>query len=287
MSSNVKFITGKGGLPAISIETAAASAEVYLHGAHLTRFQKKGGQPILWMSEKSLFDAGSAIRGGIPLVFPWFGARDGRQLKHGFARVKTWRLREISQKEGGNVSLYFELPAGTGDADFADLAAQYTITVGESLGLEFQVTNNSASRKVSFEECLHTYFTVGEIGAVSIHGLHGARYLDTVGGLNERVEFAESIGISSEVDRIYHDTPATVEIHDSKLRRIIKIEKQGSLSTVVWNPWIAKSKAMADFGDEEFLGMLCVESGNVRSNAVNLAPGQSSKLSVKISSVAV
>lgn len=284
MSAITKFIIGDGGLPAICVETAVSTAEIYLHGAHVTKFQKKGEPPVLWMSGKSLFETKSPIRGGIPVIFPWFGARDGKVLKHGSARVKSWRLIEIAHLAGGSVALRFQLPAETDDADFAELEAEYTVTVGESLGLDFTVKNNSNSKSLSFEECLHTYFTVGDIGAVSVHGLKGSQYLDTVGGLNERIEIGDSIGISSEVDRIYHDTPVTVEIHDEKLRRKIKIEKQNSLSTVVWNPWIAKSKAMADFGDEEYHGMLCVESGNVRMNPVNLGPGKSSKMSVKISS---
>jgi D-hexose-6-phosphate mutarotase len=53
------------------------------------------------------------------------------------------------------------------------------------------------------------------------------------------------------------------------------VEKAGSNATVVWNPWIAKAKAMPDFGDDEWPGMLCIETCNVQQYAITLAPGES------------
>ena|SRR2546426_719641 len=139
----------------------------------------------------------------------------------------------------------------------------------------------------TFENCLHTYFEVSDIGSVSITGLKGMDYLDKVANFARKTETNDAIRVSSEVDRIYMDTPGPVEIHDSRLGRKIRIEKHGSVSTVVWNPWIAKSQQMPDFGNDEYLRMVCVESGNVAANAVKLEPGKSSTLTVKISSDAV
>jgi D-hexose-6-phosphate mutarotase len=145
------------------------------------------------------------------------------------------------------------------------------------------VTNKSAD-EFEFENCLHTYFSVGDIKAVKVVGLKGRNYLDQLNAFARRKERTEALRITSEVDRIYLDTTDTVEILDESLRRVIRVEKDGSASTVVWNPWMAKSKAMQDFGDEEYTGMICVESGNVAANVIRLAPGKSTHLKIKLSS---
>src|SRR5262249_21931835 len=131
------------------------------------------------------------------------------------------------------------------------------------LGLELIVTNTSKASKLEFEECLHTYFAVEDITATSVAGLKGVSYLDKTASFAKKSETEEAIRISSEVDRVYLDTKGTVEIRDEQLKRVIRVEKENSSSTVVWNPWIAKAQAMVDFGNEEYQKMVCVESGNV------------------------
>ena len=140
------------------------------------------------------------------------------------------------------------------------------------------------SSDFTFENCLHTYFQIGDIDRIDITGLQGARYLDQLLAA-ESTETADTIRITGEMDRVYQDTAATVEIHDPALRRTIRVRKSGSKSTVVWNPWIDKSKRMPDFGDDEYLHMVCVESGNVAENAITLAPGERSALKVELDSV--
>jgi D-hexose-6-phosphate mutarotase len=283
--AGVTLETGQGDMPLAKVKTQRSTAEIYLHGAHVTQFQKEGEPPILWMSAKSKFDDLSAIRGGIPVIFPWFGGRAGCPA-HGFARVKSWDLKEATQSGNGAVSLRFRLPE-TAEAGFSGFAAEYTVTVGDALEVKLTVTNSAASGDFKFEACLHSYFTVGEIAATSLKGLKGTKYIDKVDGGAEKTESNDEIKIASETDRVYMDTTAAVEIRDSKLRRKILVEKSGSASTVVWNPWIAKSKAMADFGDEEYHTMVCVESGNVGKNIVTLAPEGSRIIATKISSVSL
>ncbi len=281
LPSGVTLTKGQGGLPVVKVKTSQSTAEIYLHGAHVTHFQKAGEAPLLWMSQKSKFDEVSAIRGGIPVIFPWFGGRAGSPA-HGFARVKNWELKAAAAAANG-ASLHFHLPE-TSEAGFANFSADYVVTVGDVLELKLTVTNLSPSAEFKYEECLHSYFTIGDIGSVSLKGLKGTKYLDKVDGGAEKLETNDAIVIPSEVDRVYMDTKATVEIHDAKLRRKILVEKTGSAATVVWNPWIAKAKAMSDFGDEEYPGMVCVESGNVGKNSVALAPGKSATLTAKLSS---
>ena len=279
----VVFANGQGGLPMIQVKTEASTAEIYLHGAQVTHFQKQGEAPLLWLSKASRFDEQNPIRGGIPIILPWFGAREG-MAAHGFARVTNWELKETSVTANGGVSLSLRLPERAEVAGFPPFTADYFVTVTDRLELQLVVTNDSAERELVFEDCLHTYFTVGDISAVSVVGLKGAKYLDKVADPGERTEMNEAIAIASEVDRVYLDTTAAVEIQDVQLRRKIRVEKAGSASTVVWNPWIAKSKAMPDFGDEEYHGMVCVESGNVAKNKVTLPPRKTATLKVNLSS---
>src|SRR6266478_1993455 len=211
----VIFLDGRGELPMLEVSTAWSTAEIYLQGAHVTHFTRKNEPPLLFLSQCSRFEEHQPIRGGIPVIFPWFGPREGLP-QHGFARLKAWELKEFA-----------------------------------------------------FENCLHTYFEVGAIAEVSITGLKGARYLDRLANLARKTESADAIRIASEVDRTYLDAVGAVEILDPRLRRKIRVEKEGSASTVVWNPWIAKSQQMPDFANDEYQRMVCVESGNVASNNLN------------------
>lgn len=277
MSTNatgkISFVKGQGGLSMVRVETGISSAEIYLHGAHVTYFQKNGEAPLLWMSAESKFDANSPIRGGVPVILPWFGAKEGASA-HGFARVKEWALKEVGVSADGSMTVQLKLPQCPEMAASTPFTVNYFVTVGEKLELKLVLANVSSDKTLEIEECLHSYFTVGDIASVKVRGLKGVKYLDKVSGMTDRTETNEEIVVASEVDRVYKDTTGTVEIHDEKLRRVIQVEKEGSASTVVWNPWIAKSKAMADFGDEEYHGMVCVETGNVGKNKLVIGPGK-------------
>lgn len=282
----VTFLDGRGDLPMIEITTPQSTAAIYFHGAHVTHFQKLDEPPLLFLSQCSNFANGQPIRGGIPIIFPWFGKPEDRPGQHGFARIKDWELREFASPADGSVTVRFRLADCNDEVGCAPCTAEYAVTVSDSLRAELIVTNKSAD-EFEFENCLHTYFSVGDLKAVSIHGLKGVAYLDQLSGFSRRTEADEAIRIASEVDRVYLDTTHTVEIRDESLRRVIRVEKQGSASTVVWNPWVAKSKAMQDFGDDEYTGMVCVESGNVAANKIKLPPGKSTHLKVKLSSAPI
>lgn len=267
--------TGKGGLPVIRVVSDTSTAEIYPLGAHVTHFQRNNEEPLLFMSEASEFEIGKPIRGGVPIVFPWFGGRDGMPL-HGFARLAVWDIVTSRVLADGSVMLHFRLPQ---DDEFA---TDFIVTVGDTLAMDLTVTNTGSS-DFRFESCLHTYFQIGDIHQIAVAGLKGTRYLDALVS-EEFTETEDVIRFTGETERIYQDTAAAVEIHDPVLRRIIHVRKSGSKSTVVWNPWIAKSQRMPDFGDNEYPQMVCVESGNVKENAVVLRPGESSILKVEISS---
>jgi glucose-6-phosphate 1-epimerase len=278
LPDTIRIEPGQGGLRRLVIGTVEADAEIYLHGAHVTQFQPHGQKPVLFISGKSWFEAGKPIRGGVPICFPWFGPRqDGKHgPAHGFARLLEWDLVGAQETRGGSVELNFRFASNTGtrkewDSDFE---VNYRITVGTALGMELRVRNTS-SQPMRFEEALHTYLAVSDVRQVSVEGLAGTSYSDRVGTPHTETEGAAPIRVAAETDRIYMNTRATCVVRDPGWQRRLVVEKAGSDATVLWNPWIAKAKAMPDFGDDEWPLMLCIETCNVREQAVILAPGQS------------
>jgi glucose-6-phosphate 1-epimerase len=279
----VTLLEGNGEMTKLEVTTDWSSAEIYLHGAQVTDFRKKGEPPMLFVSQCSQFAEGHPIRGGIPLVFPWFGSREGMPA-HGFARLAEWDLHEVTTVPEGGVSLRFSLPESSMRAIFPPFMANLAVTITDQLCLELFITNASDDQPFAFETCLHSYFAVSDLKDISIQGLKGVSYLDGLQSMAEKTESAEALRFESEMDRIYFNTDATVEILDPSLQRKIRIEKSGAASTVVWNPWVQKSQQMPDFGNEEFCRMVCVESGNVGPNRVLLPPGRTSALKVTLSS---
>ena len=265
---------GEGNLDRIRIATALCSAEVYLHGAHVTHFQPRHStHPVLWMSKSSVFTPGKAIRGGVPICFPWFGpkADDAAAPSHGFARTREW---QVESAQPGSVALRFESSESTRRLWNADFAARYVVSVGHELSVQLEVQNVGRGR-VRFEEALHTYFIVGDIRRTEVRGLEGATYLDRLQPGKSFTQDDQPIRFDRETDRTYINSDSDTTIVDPVLKRRITNRKINSNSTVVWNPWIAKAKAMADFGDDEWQGMLCIETANAGPNAVELEPGQS------------
>ena len=283
ISKHIAFVSGQGGLPKINIASKHGTAEIYLHGAHVTGFQKNGEPPLLFMSRLSEFTPGKPIRGGVPICFPWFGQREG-DVAHGFARVTEWDLTKTSTTTDGAVTLNFRLPMTPDRAAWRPLRAEFIVTVSDKLTMELMVANDSADGAIEIENCLHTYFHVGDINQISITGLRGAPFDDFAAGVGgtRKVENDSVLRIMRETNRVYHDATGPVEIHDKKFRRIIRIKKSGSADTVVWNPWT--TQLMSDFDPAEHGRMVCVESGNVKQNKISLAPGKASTLRVELSS---
>jgi len=279
----VTLLEGNGDLPKIEVKSDWSHAEIYLHGAHVTDFRLNNQPPILFLSQCSRFAGNQAIRGGVPVIFPWFGPREGEPM-HGFARQTGWELHETTSLPEGGASLRFTLPDVAGAGMWSQFSAYFVVTVTDKLTMELIVTNTSRDPQFCFDNCLHSYFTVGDITKVAVRGLKGAAYLDKADGYAQKTEEPDEILVSSEVDRTYMDTAGTVEIIDRSLTRKILVEKEGSNSTVVWNPWIAKSQQMPDFGNDEYKQMICVESGNVARNKLTLPPGRSHVLKVTLSS---
>jgi glucose-6-phosphate 1-epimerase len=275
----------------LTIETGLCAAELYLHGAHLCRWQPRHqSHPVLWMSESSRFEAGAPIRGGVPICFPWFGTRAGDPSApvHGIARISAWTLDGAGLEGDGSVVVRLSLDCGALEVPHAphDLHLAYELHLGRELSMALTVTNRGGV-PCTFEEAVHTYFSVGDVRQVSVAGLEGATYVDKVDGGTRKTQPDEPVTIGAETDRLYLDTGTAVTLADRVLGRSIRLEKTGSRSTVVWNPWVAKSRAMPDFGDDEWPGMLCIETANAADNAVTLPPHASHTMTAAIRVTAI
>lgn len=277
----VKLDKGQGGLPRVLVTSPLADAEIYLNGAHVTRYQPRGAQPVLFMSAGSQFTAGKPIRGGVPVIFPWFGPREGHPESpaHGLVRTMEWQPASARQLPDGAVEVTLTVTSNDGTrAQWPhDFSLRFIVTVGKQLDMVLEV-QNSGKEPFRFEEALHTYFAVKDVRNVSVTGLAGAEYFDKVDGFKRKRQGDEPIRITGETDRVYINTSTTCVIDDPGLSRKIIVEKERSDSTVVWNPWIAKSKALPDFGDDEWPDMICVETCNAVENAVNLRAGAAHRM---------
>jgi D-hexose-6-phosphate mutarotase len=281
----VSIEPGQGGLTRISVTSDLAEAHIYLHGAHVTHYKPRGSEDVLFLSSKSLYQPGKAIRGGVPVIFPWFGpkANDPAAPAHGTARTVEWELKEVRTTSDGTVVVMMETASTAATLALwpHPFLLRYTVTVGSHLEMALDVGNLSPSPFL-FEEALHTYVAVKDVKGISIEGLDGREYLDKTTGMDRKMQPVIPITIVGETDRVYLGTPDAVTVVDPGLGRKLIVEKEGSASTVVWNPWIAKAKAMADFGDDEWPGMMCIETANATENAVELPAGGSHRMVAKI-----
>ncbi|MCA9178949.1 MAG: D-hexose-6-phosphate mutarotase [Planctomycetales bacterium] len=283
----VTFKQGHGGLTKLEITAPHSTGEIYLQGAHVTSFVPQGQPPLLWMSGESRFEAGVAIRGGVPICWPWFGPLEGdaHAPMHGFARLAEWTVSSVRATDDAIVvQLTLDRAAlsaaGSGDLNAAasawsaDFELQLEVTFGNELTLTLTVSN-TGDRDFRFAAALHTYFSLSSISEAVIKGLAGRRFFDK---LDQTIKVQSgSIRIDKEVDRIYLGTEDEVVIEQPD-RPDIFIGKQGSQTTVIWNPWVEKAARMADFPDDGYLRMVCVETANADQDSRQLSPGERHQL---------
>ena len=275
ISGTASITAGNQGLPRVSVLTPAAAAEIYLHGAQLTSWRPAGAEEVIFLSQHSQWEAGRAIRGGIPVCFPWFRnkADDPKAPAHGFVRTKAWQLDSVEMQ--GDAVLV-TLSTASDEATRAwwphDFHLTHRLTIGEELAQEL-VVSNTGNTSLRFEEALHTYYRVGGADAVRVQGLDGVDYLDNTDG-NRKKQQEGDVVFGRQTDSAYIDTTHAVEIYDPLLRRRIRLTKQNSRTTVVWNPWSTGAQTLKDLGGDEWRTMACVEASNIRDFAVDLLPGQ-------------
>ncbi len=280
ISNHLQFKEIADGMIIAEVSNQHALANIALQGAHVATFQPRGEEPVIWLSPQAKFAPGKSIRGGVPICWPWFGAHktESKFPGHGFARTVPWDLLETKALSDGSTFLRFgliESDATRAQWPYAS-TAQLEVTVGKTLRVEL-VTTNTGNTAFELGEALHTYFQISDVSKITIRGLENCAYLDKVQNFAQFTQ-KDGIVIESEVDRVYINTAADCVIEDKGLKRAIRIAKQGSMSTVVWNPWKEKGDQMGDLGENGYRNMVCVESGNAWNNVVALAPGETHKL---------
>lgn len=285
IEDHLHFKSGPGGLTVAEINNTTATATVALLGANVLSFQPHDERPVLWVSDHSRYEIGKAIRGGIPVAWPWFAGHptDPSKPAHGFVRTALWSVSDTQPVSDGETRLRLELTDTSESRALWPYAFQLDliITVGATLQVALVIRNPGQS-SFSCGGALHSYFSVSDVTKISVEGLHGCTYLDKVAGDAQKIQHGP-VTVEGETDRIYLDTTATCVIEDPGWNRQIHISKAGSYSTVIWNPWIEKSRRLADFGDDEYSRMICVETTNAATDVVNLVPGETHRLLTAIS----
>lgn len=285
LDKNLVFNEGAGGLVYAEINNEGASAHIYLHGAHITSFIPNGQEPVLFLSPQSLFESGKAIRGGIPISWPWFADHptDSSKPAHGFARTSLWNVRgtkRISELET-QIELGLVDNESTREVWNHKFDIKLSVTVGRELSAQLTITNLD-NEDFTITSAFHSYYQVGNVNDIVVYGLEDINYIDKVDNFAHKKQ-VNPIKITSETDRIYLDTKNNCIITDSELQRKIFIHKSGSNSTVVWNPWTEKSHQMKDLGNQDYNKFVCVEVTNAGTDTITIAPGKEHMLEMRVS----
>jgi glucose-6-phosphate 1-epimerase len=279
------FVETEHGLVKARISLDGVTGELYLQGAQVTAWRPPDERPVLFTSPNSAFAPGRAIRGGIPIVFPWFGASRHMPTapQHGFARTAMWRLDGVEAAGSGSLTLTLSLDDGDVGSPFWPecFRAIYSVTFAQTLSLRLAVQNR-ATHPILFEEALHSYFAISDVTEIAISGLAGTIYIDKTDAARRKLQTADLVTITAETDRVYLDTPGQCVIEDRGWRRRIVVEKDGAASSVVWNPRAEKAAAMVDLGDPAWRGMVCVETGNIADDEIRLAADAEHQMSTTI-----
>ena len=271
------------GLTRVHINTAQATATIFLQGAHLTAWKPIGFEPAILLSHKSNFALGKPIRGGIPVAFPWFAA-DSKKDRidghpgplHGFARIQDWSLDKAARTADG-MDLTFTL--GPTDISRSMGYDHFLLTLNFQIGEQLKVAMtvaNVGDTPLNFEQALHTYYEVADIHETSVSGLEPTGFIDKTDAFKVKPATHEAIRFTKPMDSVYNNTAATCIIDDKAGGRRITVAKSGSKSTIVWNPF----DEMADLGPWDWHEFVAVETGNVGDDAINLAPGAHSIMQV-------
>ena len=275
----------RGELATLRLAGELSTLEIALQGAQVIDWTRPGTPPVLFLSPHSTYAPGKSIRGGVPLVFPWFGPRAGEPAapQHGFARARIWRLRSASVLRGGacGVSMRTADDESTRAPWPHAFASVFSASADRQLRMALEI-RNTGNAAFSFEAALHTYLCVSDVRRVDVRGLENTEYIDKVDRGVRKREGNVPIAFTGETDRVYQDTASDCVVEDPGWKRRIVVSKSGSRSTVVWNPWKDKSRAMGDLGEDGWTGMLCIETANAFGDARTLAPGETHVLEAVI-----
>lgn len=280
-------------LVAVSVKNEAASATIFLQGAQVAEYKRVGERPVLWLSEACDFKAGHALRGGVPICWPWFGslAKNPETVRsqfsdldspaHGIVREQEWTLESVELVDSETTQVTLTLDVSPNEIWSYPASLRLSVTIGVELDIQLSVTNTGAD-PFSFTTALHTYLNLSDVNAVAIKGLEGIDYFDTLDDWQTRKSNLPIV-IDKEIDRVYCNVASPVELKDERYKRSIKVSASNAPDLVVWNPWVEKAKRLNHFNDDAYKQMLCLETAHVLDNAVTLLPNACSQFGVRLS----
>ncbi|MDH1691943.1 MULTISPECIES: D-hexose-6-phosphate mutarotase [unclassified Pseudomonas] len=275
------------------ISSDRAELLIAQQGAQVLSYQQVGEPPLLWLSDQAIFRQGKSVRAGVPVCWPWFGnlQRNPQAVQamyqgtpapaHGLARTRDWQLLGI-EEVGETLRIEFELPEARGDLPGwpHDVELKLVVEMGADLTLSL-TSRNMGNTPVTISQALHSYFAVSDVRQARVEGVDGLGYIETLADWEQRQQQG-ALMFAGETDRIYLNTPQTLSIVDPHWDRRITLTSSGSRSAVIWNPWTERAKELADMADDGWQRMLCIETANVWDDLVELKPGHSSSLAVRI-----
>jgi glucose-6-phosphate 1-epimerase len=264
-------------------------------GAQILSYQEDDQPPLIWLSEQAAYKRGQGVRGGVPVCWPWFGnlqrnppavqamyQQPAQSPAHGLVRSLDWQLLGIDSQDDGVQLEFFYDSAAQPLADWPHAAElRLRIRLDERLHFELH-SRNMGDTPLAISQALHSYFAVSDIRQVSVEGLHGCSYIDTLEDWQTRYQQEGALCFSGETDRIYLGTPNELSILDPAWQRRIQLSSSGSDSAVLWNPWIDKAQRLSQFAADAWQGMLCIEHANVMDDIRVLAAGEQHQLTVSL-----
>ncbi|GAB6053530.1 D-hexose-6-phosphate mutarotase [Magnetospira thiophila] len=285
IAGKLTLVEGPGGLTMLDVSTALATARVSPYAGQVLAYRPTGQtEDLLFLSQQAYYAPGKAIKGGLPVCWPWFGPDpDGLgRPGHGFVRNRAWSLLSTAERPDGTI----EIRLGLSDTEETraiwphSFELELRAIIGATLEVAL-ITRNRGTEAFPLTQALHSYFRVGDIAQARVLGLEGCTYIDKMDNSTEKPQ-AGAVTISGETDRIYTGVGPHLSIEDQALGRTLALTSQGSASAVVWNPWAATAQAMADLGDDDYKSMLCVETTNAGPDVVTVAPGGEHVMQVAI-----
>jgi glucose-6-phosphate 1-epimerase len=278
LSASVSILRTDSGLEYINVDGPKCSGKVFLQGAQLTEFTPKGKGSLIWVSEEEDYQEGKAIRGGIPICWPWFGVHENPEWPiHGVARKLLWRAEEVIEKED-YICVKLSLPMRSVDDIYWPHHSKLEVEFRFAEELQVRLTNtNLGTQAFSLTQALHTYFPTSAIEHTTVDGLQGAQFIEFGEGPFEQHDV---VSFNRETDMVYTQAKATQTINTPE--GIIEVSRENSSSCILWNPWIEKAKRLSNFGEDEYHTMLCLEAANVMDDKVTVEPGQSHTLTTTL-----
>ena len=277
--NNLQFSAGEAGMTKVDITCNDARLELYLQGAQITRYQPIAAIEVLWMSDTASYHPAKALRGGIPLCWPWFGANteNSDRPQHGYARTSEFGVvSTLANAQATSIVLTLD-PAQAPYPDWQNkVGLEFEIRLTDALWMEMR-SHNLSDSPLTLSNALHSYFSISSRSQLSIPAVTGLTYLDKLQNYMPQFQ-SPAISINAEVDRVYQAPPETIDLLDSGKGINTSIRSWGNNNLVIWNPGQQKALLMADFDDDGYEQMICIEPANALEQSISLQPGECHRL---------